>query len=125
MPDSGPPLVPGSPAKESKLPRRASVTVLSEECDDGGGGREVGVVGEVGEVTSLSGLAIRRPPSDCESERSPALMLRSAEAAPALLCASQWNRSASALQVGAVTEEGSERGSAWLTPNGAGRRSYG
>lgn len=45
---------------------------------EGGGGDE-----DVGEPTSLSGLAMRRPPSDCERERSPPLMMRRAEAAPA------------------------------------------
>jgi len=61
----------------------------SDNCDEGGGGgRELGVEGgggdeDVGEPTSLSGLAMRRPPSDCERERSPPLMMRRAEAAPA------------------------------------------
>ena len=54
---------------------RASVTVLSEECEEGGGGRALGDVGEVGEVTasesSSSGLAMRRPPNDCDRLKSP------------------------------------------------------
>jgi hypothetical protein len=46
------------------------VTVLFEECDEGGAGLLVG--GEVGEsLASSSGLAMRRPPSDCERLRSP------------------------------------------------------
>lgn len=81
------------------------MTVLSEECDEGGGGLELGVVGEVGEVTSLSGLAMRRPPKDCDSDRSPPLMVVGGEAAPAVMCASQW-WSASASPVGVREPDG-------------------
>ena len=73
-----------------------AVTVLSDECEDGGGGLLFGggdgAVGDVGEVTVSSGLAIRSPPSDWDRLRSPALMMEKAvmyaveavaEAAPA------------------------------------------
>jgi hypothetical protein len=49
------------------------VTVLVEECDEGGGcwlgGGETGEPGE-----SSSGLAMRRPPCDCERLKSPDML---------------------------------------------------
>lgn len=66
----------------SRFVLRASVTVLSEECDEGGGGRALGELGEVGEATasdsSSSGLAMRRPPNDCDRLKSPFMMFETA-----------------------------------------------
>lgn len=67
--------------------RLASVTVLSDECDEGGGGRALGVgtVGEVGEARgSSSGLAMRRPPNDWDRLRSPFMMEEGRGAATAV-----------------------------------------
>lgn len=45
--------------------------MLSDECDEGGGGRAVDAVGDVGDWRgSSSGLAMRRPPSDWDRLRS-------------------------------------------------------
>lgn len=45
--------------------------MLSDECDEGGGGRAVDAVGEVGDARgSSSGLAMRRPPSDWDRLKS-------------------------------------------------------
>lgn len=67
------------------------MTVLPDECEDGGGGRAAWLAaGDVGDVnSSSSGLAIRRPPSD-------------------------WNTLISALILDATALEGSSYGNCWM-----------
>jgi hypothetical protein len=59
--------------------------VESEDCEEGGGGRErlllvVVGTGDVGEATasSSSGLAMRSPPSDWDKLRSPFMLMMAA-----------------------------------------------